>query len=162
VLLVTTDERQKQKLLFITAKKNQYIQTPASTFGQLPHPYPLWPWLNVGSPGHVCLSHSSGVPPRRARRLGTALTGNFPQVFSGRGTQAYLCLCLLLCTLPISTYTLILCLPSHTRRDSQSLPHTAVSDIKPDPDVAILSQYHIFSIRSPPSSIKLHPVFYWH
>lgn len=38
------------------------------------------------------IRHSSGVPPHRARRLGTALTGNFPQVVSGRGTQNYLCL----------------------------------------------------------------------
>lgn len=94
---------------------------------------PLWPRLNAGTPGHVlCLSHSSGVLPRRARRLGTALTGNFPQVVSGRGTQAYLCLCPRSASFSADpalsqAHTHLLYLPSHTHRDT----HTANSDIKP-------------------------------
>lgn len=107
--------------------------------------YLVWPWFNAGTPGHFCLTHSSrGVPPRRARHLGTALTGNFPQVDSGRGTQAYLCLCpnsfcLPLCRpCPLSstnTHTHTLYLSSHTHT------HTANSDIKPRPDVGIFSLY---------------------
>lgn len=52
-------------------------------------------WFNAEIPGHFCLLDSSSVPQHRAKHLGTTPTGNFPQVVSGWGTQAYLCLCLL-------------------------------------------------------------------
>lgn len=110
-----------------------YIDHPFRTWPL----YPLWLWFNAGTPGHVCLSHSSWVPPRRARHLGTVQTGNFPQVDGGKGKN-----------LPPSLHTLI----SHKHTDTHTLyllshkltntpTYIANSDIKPGPDVAILSPY---------------------
>lgn len=114
---------------FFITKINLWIWI-AYTFRHL---YPLWPWWNAGTPGHVCLSHSSWVPPRRARHIGTTLKGNFPQVDSGRGIGLPLC--------PRSaSFSLRPCSLKSTNTHTLYLPsHTANSDIKPGQDVGILS-----------------------
>lgn len=100
--------------------------------------YLLWTCLNAGSPGHICLIHSFLVPPHKTRHLGTVLMGNFPQVDSVRGTQAYLCLC------PYSaSFSADPALPQAQTHSHCIGRHTltANSDIKPCPEVDILCLY---------------------
>lgn len=83
--------------------------------------------MNAGRLVRICLIQPSvSAPPRTLRHLGSPLTGNFPQVNSGGGTQTYLCLC-----------------PHSASVSADSSTHTAASDIKPGPDVGIaLHSFH--------------------